>query len=543
MALGAGASDRSEAGRTRELRAEWEGEFVARVAAFAAARGGTLNTVLQGAFGLVLSRYLGVPDLAFAAIRAARHWAGEEHGREVGLFMNSLPVRCRFEPGATVSEWLRELRRQHLEIRPHEHTPAELIPGWLDLPAGTPLVEAGFRYERGDFTDSLRRALGSETGIRVGIRERAGMPLFLSAEGEVELSLTLEYDPARCVPALAARFLGHVRSACEAMLAAPDGEMFRLPLPALPGERRQSPPLPGWGGEPPVSVLGELATLAAGRPDAVAVEDVAVRMTYAELWRRAGALAAVLGRRGVNRGDVVALSTERRPYAVASLVGIFRSGAAVLQIDATLPAERQRFMIEDAGVRVLVTDAATAPGLASLGLETVLVGEGAPEESGAAFASGTEPGPDDASYLIYTSGTTGKPKGVINTHRGLANETRAAAHLFRLGPGDRMLHMANLSFDAAFEEIFATLLAGGDAGMPSGRRHGLDGAVPSGGERAGHHGARPDDGTVGPVGVVDGSRARGVAGRTPRAGRGWREDAGEHLRHLEATEPGPGPVG
>ncbi len=461
LVLGAGASDRSTAGESKEILSRWDRAFSGRLAAWAAEEGVTLNTVLQLGWGWVAGRYLGLEDVLFTAVRAGRHWDGRGHPDSVGMFMTSLPVRVRMEPGRSIRDVLREIRVQQLELRAHEQAPADQIPGWVKWPAGAPFCEIGMRYERHNFTQALHAQVPGTEGIRIELVERAGMPLFLSVDGEAELELTLEYDPERCVEPLAVRMLGHLRSGLEAMMQDPGVDLHGLAVPLLPGEVRQAPPLDlGMEGAAPDSVLGRLRELARTHPEVVAVEDEELKWSYDRLERYASALARVLRHRGVRVGDRVALSTERRPHGVGGLLGVLRAGAAVLPIDPGLPVERRSFLLEDGGARILVTDAATAGAFEGLDLDRVLIGDELPEVPEEAPTEWADPGPTDPSYIIFTSGTTGKPKGVVNTHRGLANETTAGVRLFQLGVGDRMLHMANLSFDAAYEEIFVTLLAG-----------------------------------------------------------------------------------
>ena len=181
--------------------------------------------------------------------------------------------------------------------------------------------------------------------------------------------------------------------------------------------------------------------------------------TYGELACRVDALAIELRRRGAGVESRVAILAERSPEMVVALLAVLEAGAAYVPLDPRTPPERLAFCLEDsAAILVLagsaLVDAArrAAPGVAVLDLE-------APREP-VDGASMPPPDPRNAAYLIYTSGSTGRPKAVTIEHRSLVDYSLAAAEAVDLGPGDRVLQFASLSFDTSAEEIFPCLLRG-----------------------------------------------------------------------------------
>ncbi|GAA2143479.1 hypothetical protein GCM10009760_29930 [Kitasatospora kazusensis] len=188
-------------------------------------------------------------------------------------------------------------------------------------------------------------------------------------------------------------------------------------------------------------------------PEAVAVSDAAGPVTYAELNAAANRLAGLLVERGARPESVVAVSLPRGRELVTAVLAVLKSGAGYLPLDPALPAERRAYLLETAGVRLLV-----GPG-----------GDGLAEELDPAHLDlvsrpdanpAQAPSADDLAYLIFTSGSTGRPKPVAVTHRSLAHHARAVGASFGLTGADRVLQFANPGFDVFGEEVYPTLLAG-----------------------------------------------------------------------------------
>ncbi|MFP2934898.1 AMP-binding protein, partial [Pyxidicoccus sp. 3LG] len=186
------------------------------------------------------------------------------------------------------------------------------------------------------------------------------------------------------------------------------------------------------------------------------------QLTYAELERRANALARRLRRDGVGPESIVGVCVERSLELVVGLLGILHAGGAYLPLDPSLPRERLAFMLEDSGAQALVTQQPMLGRFSRPPAHVVLLDAQREElaaESGEPVDSGVTA--RNTAYVIYTSGSTGQPKGVLVEHRGVCNLVAHEAAVYEVGPGTRMLQFANLGFDISVEEIFTTLCAGG----------------------------------------------------------------------------------
>ncbi len=200
---------------------------------------------------------------------------------------------------------------------------------------------------------------------------------------------------------------------------------------------------------------------AARVPEAVAVVSGAESLTYAQLNARANRLARRLRNLGVGPEVLVGLCTGRTAAMVVGLLAILKAGAAYVPLDPTYPAQRLRFMLDDAHLSVLLTEERLRDQLPS-GAARVLCLDSESEAGAAASAANLEGGAAAANlaYVIYTSGSTGRPKGVQVTHAALANLLQAMRGLLAIHERDRLLAVTTLSFDIAALEIFLPLIVG-----------------------------------------------------------------------------------
>ncbi|MFJ7147246.1 amino acid adenylation domain-containing protein [Streptomyces sp. NPDC100445] len=218
----------------------------------------------------------------------------------------------------------------------------------------------------------------------------------------------------------------------------------------------------GFAPEPtPGTLLGPFMEQVRATPDAVAVVDRDRRVTYAELAARAEAVARRLGAAGVRPGDRVATALPKSVDAVAVVLGVLRAAAAYVPLDPALPAERLRFVLDDAACAAVVTDG-TGPTAGSP--VPVLTADALTAPAG----TGTEgpalpalPGPDDPAYVIYTSGSTGTPKGVAVRHSAIAGYLSWKRRYHRLDAGTRLVQVPSFSFDSSVSDLFSVLGAGG----------------------------------------------------------------------------------
>ncbi|MFH8386838.1 amino acid adenylation domain-containing protein [Kitasatospora sp. NPDC018058] len=206
------------------------------------------------------------------------------------------------------------------------------------------------------------------------------------------------------------------------------------------------------------TIMGVLRDLALSTPDAPALVDPDGTLSYAELWLLVDEFAATMRNYRISRGDRVGVVVDRSRQTVICLLALARAGAAYVPLDGAQPADRLARMVRASGVRTVLGHSRSfesfPAGLAEyIHIDLALLGP-------APLGCPTPPRPDDLVYVIHTSGSTGDPKGVMVPHRALVTAARSLIGLCRVGPGDRVLSFASLSWDTSGEEIYSALLSG-----------------------------------------------------------------------------------
>ncbi|MFI6182210.1 amino acid adenylation domain-containing protein [Nonomuraea sp. NPDC051191] len=438
------------------VRAALPPDLTRRLADRAAAAGLTLNTVVQGAWSILLSRHSGEPRVCFGATVSGRPEELDGAESMIGIFIQTLPVHVHVDGARPLLPWLRELQESQAGAREHEAASLTRIRAWSDVPPGTALFDSIVVFENYPIDYSA-------PGPRlrdVDAAEANGYPLGLVVYPGEELSFVLLHDE-ELFDAATVRRLGEGLSALLGQLAADPGGTVGSLSAVSARERRLT--LTEWNDtarDHPRRTVHELfAERARETPGAVAVRGGGAELTYGELDRRSGELAEVLAGRGVRAESRVAVLQGRSPDALVSMLAVLRAGGAYVPLHPDFPAERMRWILRDTGAVAVLTDRSLAGRAADLGLPAVEV-DGDLPAPGPLSTPLPAPLPGSLAYVMYTSGSTGLPKGVAVTHENVVS--LAMDHRWRGGGHDRVLFHSPHAFDAATYEMWVPLLAGGE---------------------------------------------------------------------------------
>ena len=429
----------------------------------------TLNTLLQGAWALLLSRYSGQELVVFGATVSGRPAALPGVESILGNFINTLPVCVRVSGDAPLRSWLKELQDAQAEMRQYEYSSLVQIQGWSEVPRGLPFFESLIVFENYP-TESAFSAATWEEQSRLSLSDirtddLINFPLAIGAEPVAEsgLKLRMVYDPRRFDDATIARMMGHFQTALETFVV-----NFNQPLKSLTflteAERRQL--LLDWNDtrrEYPAdtSVVELIREQAQRTPHHIALSFHDRSLTYSELDALTNRLAHRLQRLGVGPDTLVGLFLERSLEMVIAILGVLKAGGAYLPFDTHTPHERLAGMLAETRPRVLLTQRWLAAQLPAVGAEVVTLDDGEEwlvRESAAAPVVAVRG--DHLAYVIYTSGSTGRPKGVMSTHAGLLNRLLWMQEALPLRPADRVLQKTPYSFDVSVWEFLWPLLVG-----------------------------------------------------------------------------------
>jgi amino acid adenylation domain-containing protein len=440
-------------------------EVSAEVLAFAQKHRVTLNTLVQGAWALLLSRYSREPEVLFGTTVSGRSSDLFGIDRIVGLFINTLPLRVRVAPDAVLSEWLRMLLEQNAELRQFEQTPLVQIQSWSDVPRGQPLFESLVVFDNHPMDERLE-AVTSVTIERVTLSGQTNYPLTLNVLPGKDLTFSLWYQRNRFRYETAHRMVQQLETLIIGMVKNPQARLSSLPLMGA-AERAQV--VAGWNDTarayPTAAVPALIQAQAARTPAAVAVRAGELTLTYAALLTQAGQLAQALRARGIGPESLVAVALERSVDLVVALLGTWYAGAAFVPLDPSYPVERLRYMLDDSQAALLLTDTAQAARLAPAGPTLCVDQDRAARAAYPATPVTVTPADAQLAYVLYTSGSTGRPKGAGNTHAGLRNRLQWMQEAYGLTAADRVLQKTPISFDVSVWEFFWPLLVGAELVM------------------------------------------------------------------------------
>ncbi|MEV6584100.1 amino acid adenylation domain-containing protein, partial [Streptomyces sp. NPDC051582] len=435
----------------------------------------TFNTLVQGAWGILLGRLTGLEDVVFGTTVSGR--PPELPGIEtmVGLFINTLPVRVRLDPARSVVEALAGLQDEQARLMPHQHLGLAEI---QKAAQRTDLFDTVVVFENYPVDEAASAGLGSDLRVAdVTGHDATHYPLSLMVLPGRELVLNLDYREDALDRAAVDQLAARLVRLLEAIVATPDAAIRNLDLLGR-AEREQLLAL-GHGatsGTPPTTVPDLFRAQAQATPDVVALTGGGTELTYAELDARADALARELLARGAGPEQAVAVWMERSTDLVVTLLAVLKTGAFYVPLHDGYPAERRRLVVEDCRARLLLTDrpgdaaacagtavvvhvvdgAAAAAGEAGNDTESLVSGVGV--GVGVRAGVGARAEADGLAYVMYTSGSTGEPKGVAVTHRALVDLVRDPS--WKSGPEDRVLFHAPHAFDISDYELWVPLLSG-----------------------------------------------------------------------------------
>ncbi|MFD7665829.1 amino acid adenylation domain-containing protein [Streptomyces sp. NPDC059788] len=433
--------------------------------------------VVQAALAALLSRLGAGTDIPVGSPIAGR--TDEAVEANVGVFVNTLVLRADVSGNPSFAELLGRVRESDLAAYAHQDAPFERVVEALNpvrsLNRG-PLFQIMLAFQntyRHDGVNAMNAVPGLDAEL---VPSHTGTSPFdfsldlgerFTADGEPAgmyggMEYSTELFERRTAGLLVERLLRVLDQAC----ADPDRRVRDLDV--LSGtERREL--LEGYNATDrevaPATVAELFAAQAARTPDAEALVYEGESLTYAELDARANRLARLLARHGAGPESRVAVMVPRSLQLMTALLGVLKAGAAYVPVDADYPADRIRYVLQDAAPSLVLTlsdtgsrGAADAAGVPELVLDAPEVAQALAREDGT--DPGTPTDPRHPAYVIYTSGSTGRPKGVVVPHRGVVNRLLWMEHHYGPGAGERVLQKTPAGFDVSVWEFFWPLISG-----------------------------------------------------------------------------------
>jgi amino acid adenylation domain-containing protein len=424
----------------------------------------TLYMALMAAFNVLLYRYTGETDISVGTPLAGRDRVETES--LIGFFVNTVVIRTRLSGRMSFRDLLGRVRETTLAAYAHQELPFERIVEELVVERSlshAPLFQVVFA-----FNQAARRA-PELPGLEAELLEldtataKYDLAMFVEDVG-AELKLAVEYSTQLFDPETIERLTAHLKTLLAGIVADPDSRLSALPLLTDAESERL---ISQWNNTrreffPSRVCIHELIEKQVElRPDACAVIGGQERLTYSELNARANRLARQLRALGVGAETPVAICAGRTsPRMIVGALGIIKAGAAYVPLDPAYPQERLRFMLEETGAPVLLTERSLLDRLPPCNARVLYLDDAEATVAEDEHNPGYPVQPENLAYVIYTSGSTGRPKGIAVQHGGLVNLFHWNRESYEVDERTRVSQVAGYSFDASVWEVWAFLAAG-----------------------------------------------------------------------------------
>ncbi|KAJ1661083.1 Nonribosomal peptide synthetase [Dispira simplex] len=431
--------------------------------------GVTLYSLVKATWALVLSRCTGELDVVFANTVSGRSLDVPGVESMVGCLINTLPCRIVVDENSSVVDFLCRIEQESNQLMAHEHCPISLINSWLQSTLGCRVNDLfNTLLVMGNF--SVMNAENDQVRITdvVPVEFTKYSIKVMVDSFDQDLVLHINYDQRQYDSINAARIYDDFVRVFNGLVGvlhkmntsgADDGGCLVREAPLFFAEDwlklTQSMPTPTCTIDNMLCVHDILKREAHEVGERVAIEyGESTRWTYAELYLRSRHIAYGLLASGVKREEPVGLVIDRQPSAIAAMFGILMAGAAYVPMDADSPVESISFIVQDCGIRFVLTNIGVElDEVQVLDIDTLM-------DHPTTESPLPEVEPSNLSHIIYISGTTGNPKGVQQEHRTVANYVQQSEEVLGLVPGLRMMQSMSLASDYCAMEIFGGLCNG-----------------------------------------------------------------------------------
>ncbi|WP_193075959.1 non-ribosomal peptide synthetase [Pseudomonas sp. FME51] len=424
----------------------------------------TTNSLVQATWLLLLQRYTGQECVAFGATVAGRptELAGVE--KQIGLFINTLPVVARSRPDQSLAEWIQQIQEQNLQLREHEHTPLYEVQRWAGW-GGEDLFDTLLVFENYPVAEALQQSTPQGLVFSgLANHEQTNYPLSLGiVVDDSGLTIHYNYERSSFSDEIVQRIAGHFSNLLQAVIGNAQLPLARL---SLLDEMQSQQMVAAWSqldtAYPQDRLIHELIQHWAEKtPDAVAVTCGEQKLSYRELEQRANQMAHRLCELGVGPEARVAVALGRSLDTIVAFLAVLKAGGVYVPLDMTYPQERLLYMMEDCAAGLVLTqsdllDRLPLPhGIQALAVDQRELWADYPLSNPQVALSA-----ENLAYVIYTSGSTGQPKGVAVAHGQIFMHCLAIGERYEMSPNDCELQFMSLAFDGAHERWLTTLSHG-----------------------------------------------------------------------------------
>lgn len=425
----------------------------------------SLFMIMLSGFAILLNRYSQQDDICIGFPISGRNQKALEP--VIGLFVNNLVIRSQFDQQTTVVQHIENVRKATLDAFANQDVPFDSIIDALKLERSlsyTPLLQVSFALEEQSFAERIQQSLGDQVELLPLDWHVAKYDINLTCfeQSNGDISACLDYSTDLYEADSMMRMAEHYRQILGELATQLATPVHRLQLQTAEEQQQALNSLIQRHKTQSHSCINavnrfEVQAAQFARRTALSFENQ--HISYQSLNEQSNRLARVLQQNGIGSGDFVGLYLDRSPDIIISILAILKTGAAYIPLDPHSPAERVQFIIQDAGIRHIISHSNSA---ATLDSHCLLLDALANDCAAQPVDNlNIHLPPDSPAYVIYTSGTTGKPKGCIVSHRNLARLFTISEDHFGFNEQDVWTLFHSCAFDFSVWEIWGALLYGG----------------------------------------------------------------------------------
>jgi amino acid adenylation domain-containing protein/thioester reductase-like protein len=438
----------------------------------------TPGTVFQTIWGILLARYNNADDAVFGSVVSGRNPEINGIEKMVGLFINTIPFRVSLTGNSSFSNLIQKTQKEWLSSEKFNFYPMAKI-----RPANTKeaLIDHVVAFENYPLDQAVRNWIEGKEGLDFTVEsaqlsDQTNYSFNILVVPGREWKIKFTYNAFLLDPKFIHRIEGHIRQIIKSVLQNPEIKASDIDI-LSPEEREEilyrfNDTKADFPRDKTVHQL--FMEQAAKTPAAIALVFEDQKMTYRELDRKSNQAARVLRDKGVKPDDIIAIMVERSFEMIVGILAILKAGGAYLPIDPDYPEERISYMLTDSHAKILLTQSfINSPPFQGAMYRACrdragggFDGETLSLDDPSLYRNDPSPlengnRPTDLVYVIYTSGSTGKPKGVLLEHRNIVNLIYFEYQKTQIPFYEKVLQFASSSFDVCYQEIFSTLLSGG----------------------------------------------------------------------------------
>ncbi|MBA4532700.1 non-ribosomal peptide synthetase [Brevibacillus halotolerans] len=423
----------------------------------------TLPVIFQTIWGLALQRYNSSNDVIFGSVVSGRPTDLQGIERMVGLFINTLPFRVQTSAEQAFCEVVKDVHQRTLSFQQYEHVPLYEIQNHSELKQNLfdhivvienyPLVEELKK-------NNIMQKIGFSV-LSVEMFEPTNYDLTIMVQPREELHVRLDYNAFVFTTAFMKKMEGHLKQIAACVANNPNVAVKDITMLTQEEYQQVVVELNDTETPYPDKTIHELfAEQVEKTPDQIAVVLENKRLTYRQLDAKSNQLARFLRNKGIGPDRLVGLMMDRSIEMMIGILGILKAGGAFVPIDPAYPAERISYTLEHSGVQILLTQQhlmyKNPSSIEIVDIQASSIWSESMDDVANLNSS------HDLFYIIYTSGTTGKPKGVMLEHKNMVNLMQFTFATTNIAYKEKVLQYTTCSFDVCYQEIFSTLLSGGE---------------------------------------------------------------------------------